>query len=102
MLGPLSPEKRRLQGELRPAIQYLKGGYKKERGRLFRKVCSDRSSGGGFNLKEGIFRLDIRKIFFFFTIKKVVVRHWIRLPREVVDAPSLETFKVRFDMALST
>ena len=70
MLGPLSPEKRRLQGELRPAIQYLKGGYKKERGRLFRKVCSDRSSGGGFNLKEGIFRLDIRKIFFFFYDKK--------------------------------
>ncbi|KAK4826831.1 hypothetical protein QYF61_011639 [Mycteria americana] len=30
-----------------------------------------------------------------------VVRHWPRLPREVVDAPSLETSKVRLDGALS-
>ena len=31
-----------------------------------------------------------------------VVRHWHRLPREVVDAPSLEMFKIRLDEALST
>ena len=30
-----------------------------------------------------------------------VVRPWHRLPREVVDAPSLETFKARLDRALS-
>ncbi len=30
-----------------------------------------------------------------------VVRHWHRLPREAVDAPSLETFKARLDGALS-
>jgi len=30
------------------------------------------------------------------------MRHWNRLPREVVDAPSLKTFKVRVDKALST
>jgi len=30
-----------------------------------------------------------------------VVKHWHRLPREVVDAPSLETFKARLDRALS-
>jgi len=31
-----------------------------------------------------------------------VVRHWHRLLRELVDAPSLQTFKVRLDGALST
>jgi len=30
-----------------------------------------------------------------------VVKHWHRLPREVVDAPALETFKARLDEALS-
>jgi len=34
----------------------------------------------------------------FFTMK--VVKHWSRLLREVVDAPSLEVFKVRLDRAL--
>ncbi|KFR11966.1 hypothetical protein N306_06604, partial [Opisthocomus hoazin] len=52
----------------------------------------------GFKLREGGFRLDMRKKFF--TVR--VAKHWSRLPKEVVDAPSLETFKARLDGALSS
>ncbi|KFV15302.1 hypothetical protein N340_03330, partial [Tauraco erythrolophus] len=50
----------------------------------------------GFKLKEGRFRLDIREKF----STQRVMRQWNRLPRETVDAPSLEVL-ARLDEALS-
>ncbi|KFZ64811.1 hypothetical protein N321_09531, partial [Antrostomus carolinensis] len=49
-------------------------------------------------IREGRFELDIRRKFF----TQRVVRHWNRLPREAMDAPSLETFKTRLDGALGS
>jgi len=60
-------------------------------------VCSDRTRGDGCELKEGRLRLDFRKKFF--TMR--VVKHWPRLPRAAVAAPSLAVFKARLDGALS-
>ncbi|KFZ52491.1 hypothetical protein N321_13697, partial [Antrostomus carolinensis] len=48
-------------------------------------------------IRRGYIKLDTRKELF--TMR--VLKHWNRLPREVVEAPSLETFKVRLDGALS-
>jgi len=60
-LGLFSLEKRRLQGDLPVAFQYLKGAYKQEEeDQLFTRSDGDKTKENGFKLKEGRFRLDIR------------------------------------------
>ena len=90
-------EKRRLQGDLVAAFHYLKGAYRKDGENIYSRVCCDRTRNNGFKLREGRFRLDIGKKFF--TMR--VLKHWHRLRRKIVKAPSLEAFKVKLDRALS-
>ena len=75
----------------------MPGGAARELERAGTRAWGDGTRGDGFKLRVGRLRLDIRKKFFMLR----VVRPWHRFPRAGVDAPSLETFKVRLDGGLN-
>jgi len=96
-LGFSSLEKRRLRGDLVALYSLLRRDRGEGGAELCSLVPSDSTSGNGSKLHQGRVRLDFRKNFF----AERVVRHWKRLPKEVVNAPSMSVLKRHLDNALN-
>jgi len=90
-------EKRRLRGDLMALYSFLRRGPGDRGADFFSLGSSDRMLGNGSMLHQRRFGLDISKQFF----TKRAVKCWKRLPREVVDAPSLSVFQRHLDNSLN-
>jgi len=81
-----------LRGDLINAYKYLKGGCQEDGARLFSVVPRDKTRGNRHKLKHRNMRKN------FFPLR--VMEHWNRLPRGIVDSPSLEILKTCLDKVL--
>ena len=85
-----------MREDLTSAYKYLKGGRQVAEARLSSVVLSDRARGNGHSLECRKFHMNVSKKLF--TVR--VAEHWNRLPREAVEAPSVEIFITCLDSFL--
>ena len=94
--GLFSLKKRRLRGDLITMFQFLKGGYKEDGDSLFTRSHMEKMRGNWYKLVLGKFQLDTRgKVFIMRSTS-----HCNNHPREAVDSPTLDTFKIQLDRML--
>jgi len=94
--GTVQSGDEKVQTDLVSVYKYPKRRCKEDGARLFSVVPSDRIRGDGHKVKHRRCLLNIRK--HFFPVR--VVEHWHRLPREVVESPSLEIFRTHLNVLL--
>uniref|UniRef100_A0A8B9BLT9 Forkhead box protein G1 n=1 Tax=Anser brachyrhynchus TaxID=132585 RepID=A0A8B9BLT9_9AVES len=96
-LGLFSLEKRRLREDLINVYKYLRCGRQRDLANLFSVVCGDRTKSNGPKMEHRKFHTNMRKNF---TVR--VTEHWNRLPRELLESPSLEIFKAHLGAYLGS
>ena len=85
-----SLDKIRLRRDLITMFQYLKGTYREDGGFIFTRSHMEKTRSNGYNLLLGRLLLSTRAKFF--TMR--AISHWDNLPREVVNSPTSDTFKI--------
>ena len=96
-LGMCSLEQRKARGDMIAVFNYVKGNHIEEGGNLFTAALETRTRSNGFKLRERRFHFNSRKDF----LTMRAVHRWTKLPRWVVESPSLEVFRRRLDEHLS-
>ena len=88
-LGMCSLQQRRAREDIIAVFNYVKGNHVEEGANLLTAALESRTRSHGFKLREKRFHFNSRKPFL--TVR--AVRRWNKLPRRVVESPSLEVFR---------